>query len=114
MEQEDWKKLLDIAVPAGTIGILVALARGVIEQHGGWRLWLIGLVAALTVAVLVGLGLQSTEIRTTAQYGIIGVCAYVSRDILEGLKQLSRMLADNPFSFITKIRAALRGDRNES
>ena len=60
---------------------------------------------------MVGLGIHDTEMSATAQFAIIGTCAYVSRDILTGLKQLSGMLADSPLKLFAKIRGILRGDK---
>ena len=111
MSSDEWTKVLAVAGPAGIVGLLVAVARGVIEQLGGWRVWFVGMTAAVTVSILVGLGLQATEIGLLAQSAIMGTCAYVSRDILMGLQQLSAMLATNPFGFIAKIRGAIRGDK---
>lgn len=108
---DDWGKVLAVAAPAGIIGLAVAVARGVIEQQGGWRVWVVGMTAAVTVSVLVALGLKATDIGPVAQSAVVGTCAYVSRDILTGLQQLSSMLASNPFGFIAKIRAAIRGDK---
>ena len=113
MNQDDWQNMLKVAGPAGTLGLVGAVLRGVIDQIGGWRVWLVGMTAAGIVSTLVGLGLQAINISVLAQYAIIGTCAYVSRDILTGLTQLSGMLAANPFSFIAKLRSAIKGDKEQ-
>lgn len=111
MNQDDWHKLMNVAAPAGALGFAVAVFRGVIDQCGGWRKWFAGLAASVLVAALVGLGLHDAEVPVYMQYAIVGLCAYVSRDILMALTQLSGMLAASPFDFFRKIRAAIRGDK---
>lgn len=109
MDQQDWQKLVNVAAPAGAVGLAVAIARGVIDQCGGWKKWIAGLVAAPLVAAWVGLGLHESGTPIYMQFSIVGLCAYVARDILTGLTQLSSMLAQSPFEFATKIRDFLRG-----
>lgn len=104
---------MSVAAPAGAIGFAVAVARGVIDQAGGWRLWLSGGAASVLVASLVGLGLHDTEVPVFMQSAIIGLCAYVARDILLGLQQLSRMVAASPLEALRRIRDALRGNGKE-
>lgn len=109
MNQDEWQKFLHVAAPAGALGFAVAVARGVIEQCGGWRKWVASLVACLLVSTLVGLGLHDTDMSVYMQFPIVGLCAYVARDILTGLSQLSSMMASSPFEFAGKIRDFLRG-----
>lgn len=109
MNQDEWQKALQVAGPAGALGLIVAVMRGVIDQQGGWRVWLSGLTAAMLVSVIVGLGLHDTDIPQYMQIAIVGLCAYVSRDILTGVVQLSGMMASSPFGFLKEIRDFLRG-----
>ena len=111
MDQQDWQRILGVAGPAGILGLAFAAARGIIDQVGGWRPWLIGMTSAVVVSSLVGLGLHDSKMSVWAQSAVIGLCAYVSRDILLGLIQLSSMLAASPLEFFRKVRAAIRGDK---
>lgn len=111
MNQDEWQKFLHVAAPAGALGFAVAVFRGVIEQGGGWRKWIAGLAASVLVATFVGLGLHDTGVPAFLQFPIVGLCAYVARDILMGLTQLSSMMASSPFEFATKIRDFLRGNK---
>lgn len=109
MNQDDWHKLMNVAAPAGALGFAVAVFRGVIDQCGGWRKWFAGLAASVLVAALVGLGLHDAQVPVYMQFAIVGLCAYVARDILMGLTQLSGMLANSPFEFFQRIRDAIKG-----
>lgn len=109
MDQNDWKRILDVAGPAGLIGFAVAVFRGVIDQCGGWRKWFAGLAASVLVAAFVGLGLHDADVPAYMQSAIVGLCAYVARDILMGLQQLSGMMASSPLKFVKNLRDAIRG-----
>ena len=109
MNQDEWQKFLHVAAPAGALGFAVAVFRGVIEQGCGWRKWFAGLAASVLVSAFVGLGLHDTETPCFLQYAIVGLCAYVARDILMGLTHISGMVASQPFETLTKIRDFLRG-----
>ena len=108
---DDWLKVQAVAAPAGALAIIVAIGRGIIEQQGGWQAWLGGMVGAMLVSVPVALGLVSAGVGIYAQTAIVIVCAYVSRDIITGVRLLSTMMASNPFGFVAKFRAMLRGDK---
>lgn len=109
MNQDDWQRVLNVAGPAGAIGFAVAVFRGVIEQSGGWRKWCAGLAASVLVAGLVGLGLHDTDVPAIMQSAVVGLCAYVARDILMGLTQVSSMVASNPIAALERVRDFLRG-----
>ena len=113
MDQKDWQNLLNVAGPAGAIGLSVAIARGVIDQVGGWRVWLSGGAASVLVAAFVGLGLHDADVPVFMQSAIVGLCAYVARDILMGLQQLSGMVAASPLEALRKIRDLLRGKEGD-
>lgn len=109
MNQDDWQKVFNVAGPAGALGFAVAVFRGVIDQCGGWRKWLAGLAASVLVAALVGLGLRDADMPLYLQFATVGLCAYIARDILMGLTQISGMVASQPFETLAKIRDFLRG-----
>ena len=109
MNQDDWQKLFNVAGPAGAIGFSVAVFRGVINQCGGWRVWLSGLAASILVAVLVDLGMHDYDAPFSVKLAVVGLCAYIARDILIGLTQVSGMIASKPFETLEKVRDFLRG-----
>lgn len=109
MNQDEWQRFMNVAAPAGALGFAVAVFRGVIEQGGGWRKWIAGLAASVLVATFVGLGLHDTGVPAFLQSAVVALCAYVARDILMGITQVSGMVASSPFETLERIRDFLRG-----
>lgn len=110
--QGDWEKVISVAAPAGAVGLLVGVVSGLIKQrHGSWWGWGRGLLSAVVVAVLVGLGIHDTGISATTQAAIIGVCAFVAADLLDGVLQLATLLRTDPLGFFERVLNALRGGR---
>ena len=109
MNQDEWQKFLHVAAPVGALGFAVAVFRGVIDQSGGWRKWVAGLAASVLVATFVGLGLHDTGVPAFLQLAVVALCAYVARDILMGITQVSGMVAVSPFETLARIRDLLRG-----
>lgn len=108
IDNDEWKKVLGVAGASGAFGIVVAIFRGVIQQkHGGWRNFFRGLLAAVVIAVLVGLGLADTAMGIGKKAAIIGACVYVADDILLGFGSLARMFSSDPLRFLREIRASI-------
>lgn len=108
----DWEKVLAVAAPAGLVGLLVGVISGIVKQrYGTWWHWGRGLLTAVVVAVLVGLGLHDTSLSPTSQAAIIGVCAFIASDLLDGVTQLATLLKTDPIGFLAKVRDAWRGER---
>lgn len=110
MQQSDLEKVIAVAVPAGGLGLVTGVVSGVIKQrYGSWQNWVKGLIGAVSVAVLVGLGIHDTSLGITTQAFIIGVCAFVSSDLIESVYQLATVARSDPVGFLQKVRDALRG-----
>lgn len=112
IDNDEWKKVLGAAGVSGAFGIVVAVARGIVQQkHGGWKNFFRGLLAAVVVAVLVGLGLADAEMGIGKKAAIIGACVYVADDILLGFGSLARMFSTDPLRFIREVWASIRGGK---
>lgn len=102
--------LLVTTAGAGILGLLVGIARGLIEaRHGSIRGWLAGIAAAVLVAVLLGWTLEAAHVPRSWQLPILGACAYIAEDVLAGLRVLGRMVRDDPLGGLMRILDALRG-----
>lgn len=99
-----------LVATAGLGGVLVAIGRMIIHQrYGGWLVWLSAGVGTVLVAVLVGLAIHDTELSTTQQAAVIGVCAYLADDILLGLGALAKLFGSDPLGTLRRIWDAVRG-----
>ena len=114
MTDQEWDKLAATAGTAAVIGFGFGLASGyLVRKYHTFAEWLRGLVAAIVVAVLVGLGIDDTGWSVTMRSTIIAIAAFLAPDILEGLLQLAQMLKADPIGFFRRVRAALRGSPDE-
>lgn len=114
MTEQEWDKLAATAGTAAVIGFGFGLASGyLVRKYHTFGEWLRGLVAAIVVAVLVGLGIDDTGWSVTMRSTIIAIAAFLAPDILEGLLQLAQMLKADPIGFFRRVRAALRGSPDE-
>jgi hypothetical protein len=79
MDQNNQDRILTVLYTTGIIGFIVGIVRGVIEEnHGGFLGFVRGVLSALVVSVLVGLGLADSTFPPMMQTCIVGVCAYIS------------------------------------
>lgn len=108
--RDEHEKVLSAAATAGVIGILVGIAKGVIQQkHGGIGSFVRGLTASILVAVLIGWGLADAELSPTMLAAIVGVCAYLADDVILGLGEAGKLFGADPFGFVGRVWAAIRG-----
>ncbi len=113
----DWfKKLftephtLGIILSSALVGFFAGLAQGVIaKRHGGWGGFLRALLMGISVAVIVGLGIEGFVAPETLRLAIVGACAVVSEDIWMGLRSLGAALRRDPLGFIVRVLDAVRG-----
>lgn len=105
--------LLAAGGPAGVIGLVVGIARGIIQaKHGSLGAWVRGITASLIVGVAVGWGLSDTSFSATTQAAIIACCAYIADDVLLGLLVLGGLFSKDPASFAGKVLDGVRGRAN--
>lgn len=95
---------------SGAIGLVVGIARGIIQQkHGTIGALLRGAVASVLVAVIVSWGLTDTGLSVTTKGAITGICAFIADDILLGLLSLGALIGKDPIGFLSRLAAAYRG-----
>lgn len=112
MGDDEQRRVLTSAAVAGLIGLMAGIARGVIVmKHGGWVPFVRGLIASVLVAVLIGWGIDDTDLSPTKAAAVIGVCAYLADDILVGLAEFARLFGADPLGFATRVWDAIRGRR---
>ena len=105
---------MTVLYTTGAIGFIVGVARGVIEErHGGWLGFARGITSAIVVSAIVGLGLADSAFPPTMQACIIGVCAYVSEDIVMGVSKIAAEAGKDPIGVLRAIRDAWRGRKND-
>lgn len=112
MTDPELAKLGEAIRTPGMIGLAVGAMALIIQERGGWRVWVRGLLAAVVVAVLLGLGLKETSVAPSMQLAIIGLCAYTAPDLLGAIGLVGSMIRTDPFGLVQKLRAAIRGDKN--
>jgi hypothetical protein len=106
----EFEKLLVTTSTTGTVALVIGVFRGIIqEKHGNFMTFFRGVLASVTVAVLVGWGLSETSLSLTSQMCIVGVCSYLADDVLLGLLVLGRLFREDPGSFFSKFYDAIRG-----
>ncbi|OAK55055.1 hypothetical protein A3K87_04465 [Variovorax paradoxus] len=114
---QDWlKKLftepqtLGIIVSSALVGLFAGLAQGVVEKrHGGWGGFLRALLTGVSVAVIVGLGIEGFVVSETLRLAIVGACAVVSEDIWMGLRSVGGAMRSDPLGFAVRVLDAVRG-----
>ena len=107
---DEYKDLAVTAGVAGSISLVAATMRHVmLERHGGWRPLLRGCFASVVVAILVGWSLYAVSLPFPVEMAIVGVCAYLGDDILQGLLVIGRLLRENPAGVASRILDAIRG-----
>lgn len=112
-DDEQFKRLLEVAAISGAGGLLLGIAKIVIhEQHGSVFRFFRGAVSSVVVAVIAGFALADTGLSWTRQAAVVGILAYVADDILVGLLILGKLFANNPVSFIKDLWSSLRGGGN--
>jgi hypothetical protein len=101
---------LGIIVSSGIVGLLAGAAQGIVQKrHGGWLGFFSSLATGVTVAVLVGLAIQSSVSSETLRLAIVGAAAVMGEDIWAGLKMLGASLRKDPLGFLVRVLDAVRG-----
>lgn len=99
------------AVALGAIiGVIVAFARGLIEQRwGNLRHFISGFVAAVMAGVLVSLALSGMQIPETLKIAIACGVSYLGDEAITGLRALGTVVARDPLEAGRRVVRALRG-----
>lgn len=97
-------------ITSGIVGLFIGVANGVIQKrHGGWPAFFGAIATGMSVALIVGLGINDYVKSEALRLAIIGACAVVSDDIWAGLKSLGGGLRTDPLGTVSRILDALRG-----
>lgn len=108
--KEDLSTLITVMTVSGAIGLVVGIARGIIQQkHGSIGGFIRGAVASILVAVLVAWGLADTALSVTSKNAITGICSFIADDILLGLLSLGSLIGKDPIGFLSRLASAYRG-----
>jgi NADH:ubiquinone oxidoreductase subunit 4 (subunit M) len=114
-EEEQFKRLLEIAAVSGMGGLILGIAKVIIhDQHGSVFRFFRGAVSSVVVAVIVAFALADSGMSWPRQGAIIGILAYVADDMLVGLLILGKLFANNPVSFIRDVWASIKGKDKSS
>ena len=109
---EELRNLAAITAASGVAGLVVGIFRGIVqERHGGGWGFVRGMVASITVAVLVSLMLHDTDLTTSKQAALIGLAAYVADDLLSGIVLLAQLFRTDPIGFMSNVWSSIRGGR---
>lgn len=110
MSDGEYNKVVEVATFSGAIAFVVTVVKHVIEKnYGSWFNFVATLFAAILVAIIIGWLLDNTTFSIVTKAGIIGVCAFISRDILEVVKKLKENLVADPRGFIKEVFDLIRG-----
>lgn len=108
--KEEISALWTAMAASGAIGLVVGIARGIIQQkHGSIGALARGAIASVLVAVLVSWGLADAGLSVTTKGAITGICAFIADDILLGLLSLGALIGKDPIGFFSRLTAAYRG-----
>lgn len=92
------------------IGLLGGAAAGAHQfKHGGWSGVAKAMVIGIGVAVVVGLGVMDYVQSEALRFAIVGACAAIGEDVLEGLKAFGKAVRKDPLGAVQRVIAALRG-----
>lgn len=106
---EETVKLVESLLTTSIGGLVVGIAKGIINRYGGLKTWLALLCASVLVSSLTGLALEDSGLTKTQQFAVIGLCTFLAEDILLGLGVLSKMFAKNPVIALQLIWDRFRG-----
>jgi len=108
--KEEISTLMTAMAASGAIGLVVGIARGIIQQrHGGIGSLIRGAMASVLVGVIVAWGLADGGLSVTTKGAITAICAFIADDILMGLLSLGALLGKDPIGFFSRLIAAYRG-----
>lgn len=110
--KEEWDRVVVTVAASSFAGLCIGIAKTLIlQRHGGWLPWLSMMAAAVVVAVMIGLTVDSTALPPTQKWAIVGLCAYLAEDILIGVGALVKLASTDPFGTVHKILDLFRGRR---
>jgi hypothetical protein len=97
-----------------SIALVVGVAQAVITQrHGSIAAWVRGMFAAVVVGISISLLMADWQVSESVKTGVICVAVYNTDDVLQGIKTLFSLFANNPFDIVKRVRAALSGGKAE-
>ncbi len=105
------KEFKEIIADYGILGLCFGILAIVIRPAQPWMDNVKEVVAAITLAIIVGLILRDTGLSDTTIFGIIGGCSCFARIIFEGIGRLLTRLLEKPLFYCAKILRVLRGGK---
>ena len=94
------------------IAVLVHAARHVIEQkYGSWGAWLRGLAAAVLTGVVVSLLMDAVDLPHTVEMAIVAIAVYVADDVLQAVRAMGSLIAQDPMNAVRRFINGLRGGK---
>jgi len=121
MHDFDWtwlKKLfsepttLTAIFTSGFIGFVVSFMQGLVQKRfGDWAGFFGIMGTGISIAIIVGLGIQNYIQSEALRLSIVGACAVISDDIWLGLKTVGKSIRSDPLGTISRVLAALKGKK---
>jgi len=95
---------------SGLVGLVIGTTNGAIQKRrGGWPAFFGALFTGVSIAVIVGMGIQDHVKSEAFRLAIIGACAVISDDIWAGLRTIGTGIRTDPLGSVARIIDAFRG-----
>lgn len=106
------KEFKDIIADYGVLGLIFGILSIIIKPAKPWLDSFKDVVAAITLAIIVGLILKDTGLSDTTIFGVIGGCSCFARLIFEGFGRLLALIFEKPLYVLAKVFNIIRGGRD--
>lgn len=103
------KEFKEIIADYGILGLIFGLLSIIIKPTKPWLDSFKDVVAAITLAIIVGLILKDTGLSDTTIFGVIGGCSCFARIIFEGCGRLLALIFEKPIFVFGKVFNIIRG-----
>lgn len=103
------REVKEIVADYGILGLIFGSLSIIIRPAKPWLDSVKDVVAAITLAIIVGLVLKDSGLSDTTIYGVIGGCSCFAGIIFEGLGRLVSMMCEKPIVYIMRIIKVWRG-----
>lgn len=103
------KEFKEIIADYGVLGLIFGVLSIIIKPAKPWLDSFKDVVAAITLAIIVGLILKDTGLSDTTIFGVIGGCSCFARVIFEGFGRLLALIFEKPLYFFGRVFNIIRG-----